>query len=180
MLSKKAVKLWGCWGSRVTQAQMHLLPPSLWGPSSFYSSDNYHKFGCCQSFSIHRFQYFKWETHPSKQYPPGYRCTTKISDLQVARKTNLSRDAAMQNNTLTQLKRLTHIKVSRKESQAIAIAKSLLRTSIHKSRSPAAGIVAPGSERCIAEILIWIGCCSLPQHHSVLLKTHYFMLEVVE
>lgn len=86
----------------------------------------------------------------------------------------------MQNNTLTQLKCLTHIKVSRKESQAIAIAKSLLRASIHKSRSPAAGIVAPGSERCIAEILIWIGSCSLPQHHSVLLKMHYFMLEVVD
>jgi len=38
MLSKKAVKLWGCWESRVTQAQMHLLLLSLGGPSSFYST----------------------------------------------------------------------------------------------------------------------------------------------
>lgn len=66
MLSKKAVRLWGCWESRVTQAQMHLLPLSLWSPSSFYSSDNYHKFGSCQSFSTHHFQYFEWEMHPSK------------------------------------------------------------------------------------------------------------------
>lgn len=162
---------------------MHLLPLSLWGPRSFFSSDNYHKIGCCQSLSSYHLQYFKWEIQtnvisPRMQVHNHQRSVTyKQTGKQTFLEMLLCRTTQ---NSVEMFNTYKSLQEGVPGIDRIATAESLLWTPIHNSRSPGARIIAPGSERCTAEILIWIGYCSFPQFHSVLLKMPYCILEVVD